>query len=91
MALDLRKLHGPGVDRALGVLEPTVDLWESGAMTPTKSDLKRLAMLTGFPEEFFYRPVHRLLPKDLVLTHFPPPPPAPCCQCGCHPGQGALL
>ncbi len=54
-ALDVRGLYGPSVDVALGVEEPTVDLWESGELVPTKAQIKRLALLTGMPEEFFYR------------------------------------
>lgn len=55
-ALDLRGLHGPEVDHACGVEEPAVDQWETGELVPTPGQVKRLALLTGFPVEFFYLP-----------------------------------
>lgn len=56
MALDFRGLYGPEVDHALGVEEPTVDLWEAGLIVPTREQVHRLAGLTGFPWRFFYQP-----------------------------------
>lgn len=56
-ALDMADLHGPEVDAALGVPEPTVDLWEAGKLRPTDAELQRLALLTGFPVKYFYLPV----------------------------------
>lgn len=53
-ALDLLMLEGPEVDEALGVQEPTVDMWESGEIVPTTEEVGRLAKLTGFPPRFFY-------------------------------------
>jgi len=55
MALDLRELHGPEVDAALSVPEPTVDLWETGQIVPRWVDLLALAELTDFPVAFFFR------------------------------------
>jgi hypothetical protein len=56
MALDLAELYGPEVDEALGVEEPTVDMWEAGLIVPTREQIHRLAMLTGWPWRFFYMP-----------------------------------
>lgn len=56
-ALDLRAMYGPGVDEACGVREPTVDQWETGEVEPTAEQLRKLAVLTDLPIEFFYRPV----------------------------------
>jgi hypothetical protein len=73
MALDLRELYGPEVDRALGGEEPMVDEWESGARVPTLMQVQALAEMTGFPVRFFY---------------LPPPPPLTggwlCGSDGCH-------
>lgn len=55
-ALDMADCHGPEVDAALGVPEPTVDLWEAGRLVPSPAELERLSLLTGFPVAFFYRP-----------------------------------
>jgi hypothetical protein len=55
-ALNMAGLDGPGVDYACGVEEPTVDLWESGELVPTREQVASLAMLTGFPWRFFYMP-----------------------------------
>lgn len=57
MALDLADQHGPEVDAALGVPEPTVDLWEAGTVIPTTAQLARLAALTGVAVGFFSRPM----------------------------------
>jgi hypothetical protein len=54
-ALDMCGLHGPEVDEACGVEEPTVDHWESGLVYPTWEQLCALAQLTGFPPKFFSR------------------------------------
>lgn len=54
-ALNYRGLYGAWVDEALGVEEPTVDLWESGDLVPTPAQIKRLAALTNFPEGHFYK------------------------------------
>lgn len=56
VALDLRRLHGPEVDRACGAQEPAVDQWELGELVPTPAQVRALAKLTGFPPEFFYGP-----------------------------------
>lgn len=56
-ALDLRGLYGPEVDRACGVEEPAVDLWEAGDLVPTREQVEALARLTDFPVAYFYRPV----------------------------------
>ncbi|WP_037165066.1 hypothetical protein [Rhodococcoides fascians] len=55
-ALDLADLHGPAVDAALEVREPTVDNWEAGTLRPSPADVERLSKLTGFAVEWFYRP-----------------------------------
>lgn len=54
-ALDMCSLHGPSVDEACGVTEPTVDHWESGLVYPTWEQLCALAQLTGFAPAFFSR------------------------------------
>lgn len=56
MALDLRELYGPEVDRALGGEEPMVDEWESGVRVPALTQIQALAKLTEFPVRFFYQP-----------------------------------
>jgi hypothetical protein len=55
-ALNLMNLYGPEVDEACGVKEPAVDLWEAGLLVPTREQIHRLALLTGFPWRFFYQP-----------------------------------
>jgi DNA-binding transcriptional regulator YiaG len=74
IALDLRELHGPEVDEALGGEEPMVDEWESGARVPSFEQVQALAKLTDFPVRFFY---------------LPPPPPLSggwiCGADGCAP------
>lgn len=74
-ALDAAGLWGPEVDRACGVEEPTVDLWESGELVPTREQVEALAALTGFPVAFFYRDS--------------PPPLGPVWMCG--PGGCELV
>lgn len=53
LALDIRSLYGPHVDRACGAREPDVDRWEAGEKYPTWQQLVALAELTRFPVEFF--------------------------------------
>lgn len=53
LALDIRRLDGPGVDEACGVQPPAVDRWEQGLTYPTWDELCRLAILTDFPVAFF--------------------------------------
>jgi hypothetical protein len=56
-ALDLRAMHGPEVDEALGVadvFDTVVDSWEAGEAVPTEDDVRRLATLTGMLPEWFY-------------------------------------
>lgn len=55
-ALDMADCHGPEVDAALGVPEPTVDLWEAGKLVPSPAEVERLALLTGFGVKYFYLP-----------------------------------
>ncbi len=43
IALDMRELYGPEVDRALGGEEPMVDEWESGARVPDLAQIQALA------------------------------------------------
>jgi transcriptional regulator with XRE-family HTH domain len=67
-ALDLRGLYGPEVDQACGVEEPTVDQWETGELVPTPTQIKRLAILTGFPVGYFYRePVRHICKCDIFV------------------------
>lgn len=56
MALDLADLHGPAVDAALGVAEPTVDWWETGQVRPSPEQVQALAALTGMTVAWFYLP-----------------------------------
>jgi DNA-binding transcriptional regulator YiaG len=56
MALDLAELFGPEVDAALGVEEPTVDLWESGELVPTRAQVEALARLTDMGVGWFWLP-----------------------------------
>jgi hypothetical protein len=53
-ALDAAGLWGPEVDRACGVEEPTVDLWESGELVPTREQVEALAELCGVTPVMFY-------------------------------------
>jgi hypothetical protein len=55
-ALDMLGLYGPEVDQALGVEEPTVDMWESGELVPTREQVEALARLTEYPAWVFYLP-----------------------------------
>jgi len=45
IALDRAEQHGPKVDIALGVMEPTVDWWEAGIVYPRWQDVLNLAEL----------------------------------------------
>lgn len=71
-ALDLAGLEGPEVDEACGVEEPTVDLWETGEVIPTKEQLERLAFLTGVRPAFFYLPAPTLTPEGAFLCNGSP-------------------
>ncbi|MET8006202.1 helix-turn-helix domain-containing protein [Nonomuraea glycinis] len=55
-ALDLHSLDGPEVDIACGGAEPMVDEWEAGERVPTLDQLRKLAKLTQFPIDYFFRP-----------------------------------
>lgn len=57
MALDRIGANGPQVDIDLGGAEPMVDEWEAGERVPTRAQVEKLAAYTGFPPEWFYRPV----------------------------------
>jgi hypothetical protein len=92
-ALDALGLDGPEVDEALGVDEPTVDLWETGALVPTPADVRRLCTLTGMLLGWFYNPDPLLEMIGWACTRGPgggchrlgePEPPAA-------PVQGALF
>jgi hypothetical protein len=54
VALDRAGLFGPDADRTLGVIEPAVDLWESGALVPTDAQLADLAERAGVLVGWFY-------------------------------------
>ena len=68
LALDMRQLYGPEVDRACGVEEPAVDEWEAGTRVPTPEQIALLAELTNYPVGYFYEPVtvkvHQLIVCD---------------------------
>ncbi len=68
-ALDARSLYGPRVDEALGVQEPEVDLWETGEIIPTKAQVRRLALLTAMPVEFFYKQPTGELKQMFICAH----------------------
>jgi transcriptional regulator with XRE-family HTH domain len=70
-ALDLHRLEGPEVDWACGVEEPTVDLWEAGALYPSWAQLCRLAELTGRPIGFFFLPGPAMRWSDTTLRFHP--------------------
>lgn len=57
IALDSIGAEGPWVDEYLGGAEPMVDQWEAGELTPTRAQIEKLAELTHFPPEFFYKAV----------------------------------
>lgn len=54
VALDLAGLFGAEADRTLGVIEPTVDMWETGAIVPTAEQLVDLAGRAGVTVEWLY-------------------------------------
>lgn len=54
VALDMAGLFGAEADRTLGVIEPTVDLWETGALVPTDEQLADLARRAGVTVEWLY-------------------------------------
>jgi hypothetical protein len=56
LALDLRGLYGPQVDRDCGVEAPAVDEWEAGLRVPTRTQVEALAALTRMPVGYFYQP-----------------------------------
>jgi hypothetical protein len=68
MALDLRDLYGPEVDRALGGEEPMVDEWESGERVPDFTQVQALAELTLFPVKFFYLPAPPPITQGWLCT-----------------------
>jgi hypothetical protein len=78
-ALDMAGLYGPEVDYACGVKEPTVDLWESGELVPTREQIASLSMLTGFPWRFFYMPAQTPVQWGFI-----------CGDDGCRPLGGSL-
>lgn len=98
-ALDVMGLYGPEVDRACGVEEPTVDLWETGELVPTRGQVEALSALTGFPVRFFYK--HATAPlRDVwlcgdegceVINPSPPPPLAEVVELFPRPRQGSLF
>lgn len=47
-------LYGPDADAQLGVAEPALDLWESGALVPTDEQVADLAQRAGVLVEWFY-------------------------------------
>lgn len=60
MALDLRSLYGPEVDRECGTFEGNpagdVDAWEEGRAIPSPEQVEALARLTSMPVDYFYKP-----------------------------------
>jgi hypothetical protein len=56
VALDTAGLFGAEADRTLGVIEPTVDLWEQGVIVPTDDQIADLAARAGVTVEWFYGP-----------------------------------
>jgi hypothetical protein len=81
VALDIQGLYGPEVDEACGAHEPEVDLWESGELYPSWSQLCALAELTGYPVAFFVRPAEEHVDVEWTSARFhvknwkPAPPP----------------
>lgn len=71
-ALDARKLYGPEVDRACGVEEPAVDMWEAGKLYPTWEQLCALAELTGKTPEWFTTRHGILTPAHTTLRFHRP-------------------
>lgn len=75
--LDYRGFYGPGVDQALGVPEPSVDLWEAGQLYPTWEQFQALGTLCGVPLRLFTsadpRPPRVWVCGSAALRHLPPP------------------
>ena len=73
LALDIRELYGPDVDRSCGVEEPAVDQWEEGILYPTWEQLLALAEPVDFPVEFFLTPtdgdIHALGPGVMFACY----------------------
>jgi hypothetical protein len=76
-ALDARSLYGPEVDRACGVEEPAVDMWEAGKLYPTWEQLCALAELTGNTPEWFTIASRPLSPMYTSLRFHMPIKPDP--------------
>lgn len=87
-ALNAAGLWGPEVDRACGVEEPAVDLWESGELVPSREQMEALARLCGVTPVFFYMDVtpiavwicgvdgcHLVEPERRVVAEAEPPEP----------------
>lgn len=73
MALDQHQLYGPAVDRACGVEEPAVDMWEAGRLYPSWEQLCALAELTHVTPSWFCLPPPAPLGRWSSLDiHFPP-------------------
>lgn len=77
MALDRHQLHGPDVDRACGVEEPAVDMWEAGRLYPSWEQLCALAELTHVTPSWFCLPPPAPLGWSSLDIHFPPHPDDP--------------
>lgn len=86
IALDAAGLWGPEVDRALGVEEPTVDLWETGELVPSPDQVRALAKLCGVTPTMLYREVPPirgwLCGSDGCRQVEPPPAPEPAEEAG---------
>lgn len=54
-------VHGPEIDRACGVEEPTLDQWEEGTLYPRWEQLLRLSEVTGKPPGYFMAPVQQVV------------------------------
>lgn len=67
VALDMAGLFGPEADRRLGVLEPTVDLWEAGTLVPTGEQIALLADLAGVLPEWLYG--EPITPAVVMVCH----------------------
>jgi transcriptional regulator with XRE-family HTH domain len=83
IALNAAGLYGPEVDRACGVEEPTVDLWESGELVPTREQVEALAELCGVTPVTFYLddppagPIWICSSDGCERVGDPPPAPVP--------------
>lgn len=67
VALDAGTHVGPEVDLACGVVEPTVDEWETGRRYPTFEQLTKLSDLTGYPLDWFVSDAAPLDIRDTTL------------------------